>query len=234
MRRPANPLDRALSWPLVTRRDAGASPPSRVLTRGIPFHEPGMPAEIAMLLPAGDGPGDLIDALVDTPAENTDFVLGLFLASPLLHAAVDARRLRERGVRWVANLPSVGQQDEEFAQQLDDVGLGLTLELRQLAVFRDAGFSLAVVVTDADAARAAASLSPAAMIVLPRVADFAAGFPSLRQRASAVRRVGEAARAAGHEGLVLGLGEARDAGDERLWPARVDGLLCRPATPATG
>ena len=67
------------------------------------------------------------------------------------------------------------------------------------------------------------------MIVLPRVADFAAGFPSFRQRGAAAHAVAEAARQAGWTGFLLGLAERREADHETLWPDSLDGVLCRPA-----
>ncbi|KAA3627432.1 MAG: hypothetical protein DWQ08_07800, partial [Proteobacteria bacterium] len=37
-----------------------------------------------------------------------------------------------------------------------------------------------------------------------------------------------AAVEAGWAGALLGLGERRDADSEKLWPNRLDGLVCRP------
>ena len=82
--------------------------------------------------------------------------------------------------------------------------------------------------SDAAGARAAVAIEPEVIVVMPRIGDYAAGFPSLRQRASAVQSVHEVARDAGWHGILLGLGERRDADREGLWPPRVDGLLCRP------
>lgn len=202
--------------------------PDSMLTIGPPFQHESMPHEVAILLPTNPGPTRLIQHLVDTPATLGDVILGLFLASPFLNVKVESARLRRAGFHWIANLPSVVQQDEEFSQHLFDVGLGFDRELECLAQFRSEGHRTAVVVTDARTATAAAAIEPDIMIVIPRVADFAAGFPSLRQRSTAVQVVAKAARQAGWPGPLLGLGEFREADSEGLWPNRLDGLVCRP------
>ncbi len=187
-----------------------------------------MPDELAVLLPAGAGPSSMVEDCIAHPGDATTAVLGLFLASPLLNVDIEARRLARAGVRWIANLPSVCQQDAEFCRQLVDVGLDIRREFDNLARFRENGFSVAAVVNDAEQARAATRLDPGALIVMPRVADFAAGFPSLRQRASAVQSVYDGIRDSGFDGMILSLGETREAASEGLWPPRADGLLCRP------
>lgn len=183
-----------------------------------------------MLLPTSHGPGRLIDDITDDPSLCADAMLGLFLAGPFLNVALESTRLRRAKVRWITNLPSVEQQDLEFSRQLTDVGLDLERELECLAQFRSEGFRTAAVVADARGATAAAAIKPDVMIVLPRIVDFAAGFPSLRQRSTAVQSVAGAARHAGWSGIVLGLGDTSEARSERLWPAHLDGLVCRPTT----
>lgn len=221
-----------LSWRIVMD---GASPamgtavPGSILTVGPPFHHESMPDEVAVLLPTNQGPTGLIDDLVRDPAPCADAMLGLFLASPFLNVELESTRLQRAGIGWITNLPSVGQQDEEFSRQLRDVGLDFDRELERLAKFRAHGFQTAVVVTDGHSAAAAAAIEPEVMIVLPRVADFAAGFPSLRQRSSAIQSVADAALAAGWSGILLGLGETRELDSKKLWSSRVDGLVCRPA-----
>lgn len=181
-----------------------------------------------MLLPTSHGPARLIDEVVENPWGCEGAMLGLFLGGPFLNVALESKRLRRTGIAWISNLPSVEQQDPEFARQLGDVNLDLERELACLGELQTAGFRTAAVVADARGAYAAAGIAPDAVIVIPRVADFAAGFPSLRQRSSAVQAVAEAMREAGWQGFLLGLGESREAGSEGLWPGRLDGLVCRP------
>ena len=218
-----------LSWPLVLRAgQAAAALPRRILTAEPQLRHEGMPREVGLLLPTAEGPKSLIDAVIADPGRCEGAMLGLFLASPFLNLAVAGHRLRQAGVGWIANLPSVEQQDLEFSQQLADVGLDRSRELDGLAALRDQGFKVAVAVADGPGAGAALAIEPEAMIVLPRVADFAAGFPSLRQRGAAAREVSAAVRGAGWSGLLLGLGEASEADYEALWPEELDGLVCRP------
>lgn len=220
------------SWQIKLRSGdsrAGGLPAS-ILTIGPRFEAESMPDEVAILLPTNSGPIRLIDCVVDDPGLCADAMLGLFLASPFLDVAPESARLRDAGVKWIANLPSVAQQDDEFARQLPDVGLDLQHELDCLSRFHVRGFKVAVAVSDAQGAVAAAAIEPEIMIVIPRVADFAAGFPSLRQRGTAAQSVFEAAHSAGWPGVLLGLGERRELESEGLWPGRLDGLVCRPAT----
>lgn len=220
-----------LSWRIVLR--SGTAPPKTELPRAILTLSPGfehesMPGEVGLLLPTNPGPKRLADAVAGDPELCRDAMLGLFLAGPFLNLDLEGTRLARAGVRWIANLPSVEQQDEEFSQQLADVGLDRDRELACLAQFRSQGFRIAAVVADAPGAVAAAAVEPEALIILPRVADFAAGFPSLRQRGAAAQAVADAASAAGWSGLLLGLAEGSDADHEALWPERLDGLVCRP------
>ncbi len=220
-----------LRWQIVLRDAAesvGMGLPRAIVTTAPGFRHENMPDEVGLLLPTNDGPKAMIDAVAGGGLGCGDAMLGLFLASPFLNVSLEAPRLTEAGVRWVVNLPSVEQQDEDFTQQLSDIGLDRGRELDRLSQFRAAGFEVSVVVADGPGAAAAAACSPGAMIVLPRIADFAAGFPSLRQRGAAAQAVAEAARSAGWSGLLLGLGEAGEAAHERLWPESLDGLVCRP------
>lgn len=223
-----------LWWKIVpgtrTRRDDTAGVPAGILTAGAQFRHESMPQEVAMLLPTSHGPARLIDEIVDNPWGCEGAMLGLFLGGPFLNVALECGRLRRSGITWIANLPSVEQQDLEFSRQLSDVGLDLDHELGSLAQFKAGGFHTAAVVADARGATAAAGIDPDAIIVLPRIVDFAAGFPSLRQRSTAAQTVAEAARLAGWSGLLLGLGEAREAESEGLWPGQLDCLVCRPET----
>lgn len=221
-----------LWWKIVpgtrTLRDDMAGVPAGILTAGARFRHENMPEEVAMLLPTSHGPACLIEEVVENPWGCEGAMLGLFLGGPFLNVALESNRLRLTGIPWITNLPSVEQQDIEFARQLGDVKLDLERELTCLREFKAAGFRTAAVVADARGAFAAAGIGPDAIIVMPRVADFAAGFPSLRQRSSAVQAVTTATREAGWTGFLFGLGEGREAESEGLWPGGLDGLVCRP------
>lgn len=220
-----------LTWRMVLRGGTATQPaplPPAILTVAPRFRHENMPDEVGLLLPTGGGPQALIDAVAGGSAPCGETGLGLFLAGPFLNIRRDGARLARAGVRWIVNLPSVAQQDEEFARQLAEVGLHQARELDGLAAFRDHGFRIAAVVADGPGAAAAAAIRPDAMIVLPRIADFAAGFPSLRQRGAATQAVAEATQAADWSGPLLGLATEAEADRERHWPHRLAGVLCRP------
>lgn len=225
-------MPEALAWSLVLRSAVAAKRPDvprSLLTVGPAFRQEAMPDEVAILLPTNDGPRPLIDRLTARPPlPPGNAGIGLFLADPFLDLDQAAERLRAAGYRWVANLPSVVQQDEDFGCQLTDVGLGSAREYAALAQLRNADLRIAAVVSDAATAEAALVAAPEILLVMPRVGDFAAGFPSLRQRGSAAQEVLAARQAAGHDALLLGLGQAEEAGRESQWPPVLDGLLCRP------
>lgn len=225
-----NPMAEVLLWRIVLRRSVARSPdlPTAIITAAPPFRTENMPDEIGILLPTNGGPKQLIATVSSAPFLCTRSILGLFLANPFLNVRVDGARLTRSGVRWVANLPSVEQQDEEFSAQLADVELDRRREFENLAQFRAQGFMIAAVVATEAGAEAALAIGPDAIVVMPRVADFAAGFPSLRQRDTAARSVASALRAAGWQGPLLGLGDAREIDSEQLWSASLDGLVCRP------
>lgn len=191
-------------------------------------HE-GLPPEVALLLPNQDTNRLMMDALARPDPVIVNVGIGFFMADPFLNLDRIVGALRQAGIQWVANLPSVEQQDAVFTRQLTDIGLDHDRELSRLAALRGQGFRIAVSLSDADTAPAALAIDPDALIVLPRVADYAAGFPSFRQRGTVAQSIRQAAQAAGWTGPILGLGEASEVPHQTLWPEPVDGLICRPA-----
>lgn len=221
-------MEKFLTWPIHLRspvRQPERDLPAAVLTLAPPFRASALPEEVGLLLPNRDGLRLARAEVAAAPEAVAGKALGLFLADPFLHVESEAAVLAGSGVTWIANFPSVEQQDQEFSQQLSDVGLDAAAERGRLAGFRSAGFGILAVVSDAQGAAAAAELDPGAMLVLPRVADFAAGFPSFRQRGAAAAAV----RETGWAGPLLALGQGEEALRESLWPDAVDGLLLRPA-----
>lgn len=203
--------------------------PSGIATIAPRLRDRNMPYELAALLPANSGPSDLIADAVTDPGSFQDLALGLFISHPFLNIERERERLLGSGCRWIANLPSVAQQDEEFSRQLTDVALDQSREFDALKRFRQAGFGIAAVISDAAGAEAAVEVAPDIVIVLPRIGDYAAGFPSLRQRGSAVTTVHDVLRVGQWTGILLCLAEDSEAEHETLWPGCVDGVLCRPS-----
>lgn len=224
-------MSNLLFWSLVLRNaEAGGTQglPRGIATFAPPFGGDDVPNEVALLLPNRDSLGFTRQALEADPDAAAGLAVGLFLADPFLDLAMEPRRLRKLGVAWIANLPSVEQQDAEFAQQLDDVGLDRSLEFARLAAFREADFGVIAVVADGEGARLALAADPAALFVIPRVADFAAGFPSFRQRGAMAAEVRRAIDGTSWRGPILGLGTADEAGHAGVWPESLDGLILRP------
>ena len=226
-----------LRWVTAMRSASPASPasgavPAAVLTTSAGFDHPNMPPEVALMLPTNDGPAAFADTLLQAQNRDPAVAAGLFLSDPFLSVERVGRRLRDAGVEWVCNLPSVEQQDEEFTQLLADVGLDRHGEVAALGKFKEAGLKVAAVVSSAAGACDVAGIGADAIIVLPRISEFAAGFPSPRQRGAAAQSVRDAVRDNGWHGPLLGYGDDSETDRESRWHDAVDGILCRPV-PAT-
>lgn len=220
-----------LAWPVILRATPAPglkSLPPEIVTAGSSFLHEGLPAEVGILLPNTEGNTGLLAAVGAAPGSFARHAVGLFLADPFLNVEGEIPALQGAGIRCIVNLPSVEQQDVDFVHQLEDVGLDLSREIGRLDRFRQAGFQIIAAVAGAEGAAAVCPLDPLALFVVPRVADFAAGFPSSRQRGAAALEVRRAAESAGWSGPVLGLGGQGEADHESLWPEVFDGLVCRP------
>jgi len=220
----------ALKWPLHLReqRAQKADLPPCFYSAAPAFTHESMPPEVAVLLPANDGATDLFRILESIRGESAPRAAALFMSDPFVSPARDGKRLLELGVRWVANLPTVDQHDDEFTQYLADVGLNLDMEHKVLAAFQQSGLKIAATISDPDGVSTVAELKPDAVVVLPRVSDFAAGFPSPRQRSAVAQAVRSSLLAAGWTGPLLGFGDEREALLPTQWPEAVDGIVCRP------
>jgi aryl carrier-like protein len=225
------PKVETLSWKIVLRAeiaDLNTDLPQEILTIAPTFRHDGMPFEVGLLLSTNMGPRQFLNEINLGPPENSNAILGLFLNDPLLNITTESARLLKSGYRWITNLPSVEQQDLDFSQQLSDVGLDKQREFDLLARLKSEGFKIAVVVADNEAASTVVKLNPEIIIVVPKVSDFAAGFPSPRQRGQAAQNIFQATKDLGWAGLLLGLGEHSEIDHESLWPNCLNGLLCRP------
>lgn len=225
-----------LIWTVTWRDDAAFPDVFRALATPVPMLiADGLPAEVGLLLPNRNSQAAEL-ALAEVVGRLTEpgVVLGLFLANPFLRIGPLVAACRAAGIDWVANLPSVSQQEPEFAQQLEDVGLDLGGELKRLDALRSAGLRIAAVATDADGACRVAEMGAECLIVMPRVSDFAVGFPSSRQRGAAIQDIRAALSEAAWHGPILGLGDETEASHPGLWPEGVDGLLVRPRAANSG
>lgn len=215
-------------WELRWRPGFSASSdyPSQVITIGANLQSAGLAPEIAMLLPTNASPRSLIKQIMTKSYAGQ--MLGLFLADPFFQASRDIQQIAGSGINWVCNLPSTEQQDIEFSSKLAEVGLDTAREIHNLHKFRDHGFKIALTLADPKYAQAAAKLAPNLIFVLPRIADFSIGFPSLRQRNSAVKAVAEGMKKLGWQGPLLCLGEKTELDYPNQFSPAVDAILCRP------
>ncbi|RVU38121.1 hypothetical protein EOI86_02110 [Hwanghaeella grinnelliae] len=202
--------------------------PSGFLTATPGLPDDRVPMEVGLLLPAGRGRGVVTDTVIADPAAAAGRGVGLFMANPFLAVDREAARLQAAGIGWVSNLPSTHQQDADFQQQLQDVGLDWARELACLAKFGDLGLKRLAVLCDEAACEDVLAAKPNAVAILPRVADFAAGFPSMLRRGGSAQAVANTLLDAGWQGPVLVLGSEAEAASPALWPPGVDGLLLRP------
>lgn len=202
--------------------------PDCILTYAPSIPDEDMPQEASILLPTHPGPQSLIELISDKQTYNSSSAIGLFMSDPFLAVEREARRLIAMGVTWVCNLPTVEQHDEEFTQQLADVGLDRSKEYESLRAFKSAGLKIAAAVSNVPAAKESVSLNPDALIVIPRTSDFAAGFPSPRQRGAAAQLIKDAINDTDWNGPLLGYGDEREIDHPSQWPECVDGMLFRP------
>lgn len=215
-------------WRIAAPRHADFLP-SGFVTAAPTLPADQVPMEVGLLLPTGADHGGTLPALAATPAGMPGQGFGLFMANPFLAIDREAERLKSAGIQWVANLPSTHQQDAEFRQQLEDVHLDWTREVESLARFGALGLKRLAVLSDETVCKAVLAAAPEAVAILPRVADFAAGFPSMLRRGGPAQAIAETLRAEGWSGPVLVLGSEVEAASPTLWPPGVDGLLLRPA-----
>ncbi len=184
-----------------------------------------IPPEVSLMLPNRDGQAALLKSLEAGRSELHDQTVGLFLSDPFLRLEPLAERLKSNGVDTVVNFPSVEQQDLEFTSLLSDVGLDKNLEHENLSALSNLGFKIGVVANTEDGAADAAGLSPAFMLVVPKVPDFAAGFPSMRQRGTLAQAVRRGAAKKGWKGPILTIGQETEADFPTLWPDGVAGVV---------
>ncbi len=212
-----------LFWRIEPGSDSRHALPNGICTPNTPDIPAQMPAEVALLLPGPHSAMPLPDK--DSLPRGAGF--GVFLANPILNISTLARELKLREIAWVANLPSVIQHDADFLRHLDDVGLGFEKEAALLAELREAGLRVLAAVASAPQARRAAGLGAEALLMLPPVAAFEAGFPSMRERAEQIARL-----RAGFPGLrlpVLGLLTKAEGRLQATWPEGLDAGLIRPS-----
>lgn len=202
--------------------------PTYILTHAPGLYHETMPVEVALLLPSNAGASAFIDGLIQVQNRQSFSAIGLFLADPFLSVEREAKRLRALGVSWVANIPAVDQYGADFTHDLSDVGLDQSLELENLRRFKEEGFSIMAASCGTRGGEACAAINPDIAFSLPNIGEFAAGFPSPRQRRTSAEAVRAGLIESRWEGPILAFGERGEGQHESQWPSFIDGLIASP------
>ena len=151
----------------------GQVTPSRTRTGDIilpPIHRaPDLPIELSGLLPNRDHNGDLLVEIDRMPhcLSGERPVIGILAADPFLRIDQLSERLKSKGYRDLANLPSACQYGASFRAILDDLNVGPVRERQVLRQFAGLGFSVSVSVAHGDDVAPALELEPAYLFVVP-------------------------------------------------------------------
>lgn len=214
-----------LEWrSCLSKAHEGADPliPSSLFAASPPNLKTRLPFEVALLLPIQK----VSDPVPQNAANLSQIAAALFMANPLLNVATWSRHLLDRGVGWISNFPSVAQHEPLFRDHLSDVGLGPAQERELLSEFRAAGLRTLVCVSQDDDAQAAVSAGHDALLILPQVPAFEAGFPSVQHRQEQLLSIRSAIKDATTP--VLGLLQPAEAAMPTTWPNGMDAGMIRP------
>lgn len=167
-------------------RCAGENAPSELptgfITLSSTFFDENLPAECLALLPSGNGSRGLLEDVVAQPEIVVDRGVGLFLNDPFLNITQIANTLKQHKIGWMTNLPSVAQHDQEFRNDLRDVGFSVQTELRNLAQLRQSGIRTMAAISSENHARMLVDYPADAVVVVQTTAELQVSFPSLSQR----------------------------------------------------
>ena len=191
-----------------------------------------LPPELRLLLPIHQDSDVWRSELVNCIAPGDDTAVAVFMADPFLNVMAFAAAAQACGVRWVCNLPTTAQHDAEFLAQLMEVGLDHSKELGLLTRFRENGLKSIASVGSTDQAVFAHGSGADALLVLPQVQDYRAGFPSTLHRQT---RVADIRAAIGPVDVpILSLVPLRERAHPALWPRNVDGVVVQPEVNSAG
>jgi predicted TIM-barrel enzyme len=138
--------------------------------------------EIALLLPTIAGTKSVLDQVEKNPSTFIDVAVGLFLQDVSINFSKTISTLQKANVKWVCNLPTTSQYDNEFKLYLSEVGMGVQKEVEMLSAFKKLGFKTMAIASSEKDALAFLHSNPDALAILPPVTTFTAGFPSLKLR----------------------------------------------------
>lgn len=202
--------------------------PLGIMTPGVTRLSERLPVEIEYLLPRRSGSTDWRDDLVEHLRYDPALAVGLFLSDPFVGVDPFAAVLRRLGARWICNLPSTAQFDPDFAAALGDVGLGHRFEMKLLSQLIEHGFEGIATIATPREAKAARVAGAAALFVIPRIGDYANGFPRLSERQLALKAIRDVLDDP-HPPLFTLVTEPESHCPE-LWSAQADGAFVQPRT----
>jgi len=155
------------------------------------FRNDDLPLESIALLPGGDGTNELLQQLILWPERTEGAGVALFLSDPFLNIKQVSSQLKNLGIDWISNIPSIAQHDEDFCNELADVDISIGRELKVLHEFRKQGFQTMATVSSKEHAITLADCPADAILVVQTTADLQISFPSLPQRLKKVRQIAE-------------------------------------------
>lgn len=208
-----------LQWPIQLNKQE-LDLPNRVITFAPGQSLSKLPLEVGILLPTVAGNRVVLQALQNTHNSHEQTAIGLFAADHFLNLDIFLPKLQRANVQWVCNLPALAQHESDFQHYLSEVELTLDYEVKQLAQCRDAGFKTLLIVSERVAPALITKLQPNAIVIVPNVSEFTAGFPKLEQRERVEAELKKELVESGYQGPVLSY---REQSEETIFPC-----LCRP------
>jgi len=230
-------MSNVLEWRILPRntelKSSRPAFPASLVTLQPTIDPQELPVIVSLLLPNNPGTRSMIEWITgaDSLYVNSvvaDTVVGLFLANPFLNFQIDGPGMHRTGLRWVANLPTVDQHDDDFVRELSEVRLDPELEFQHLRQLQAQGFSTMAVVCTETVASLAAEFNPTAVLVVPKTENFIGGFPSMESRHQKVKDISSILSQANWTGPLLYLGLEAESADQQLWPDAVDAMVICP------
>lgn len=179
-----------------------------------------LPLEVGILLPTVPGNRVILETLQQPDINLEKTALGIFAADHFLNLDSLLPKLRRAKVSWVCNLPTLAQYEPNFRLYLSEIELTPEQEAEQLARCRDAGFNTLLAISGEIDRTVLENLRPDAIAIVPSVAEFSKGFPTLERLKTIEAEIKQDLTASGFKGTVLSY---REQSDNPVGPC-----LCRP------
>lgn len=169
-------------------------------------------SDIAAVLPVGDANGLILSELEKEPTQAAHVVAGVLANDPFRSQERLLTALRERGMRAVANWPSLGLISGELGQALTHSGFTFQAEVDLLRRARMMGFATVAFASGAAQVQQALAAEPSMIVLAPPL--------------SAASEQDRRAAACETASLFTALAARSDVPELRLYlPERLNGLL---------